>query len=128
MPIDEMKIDKSFVDRIGAPTNDSAPIIAAAVAMGHALGLTVVAEGVEIEAQAAFLGEISCDMLQGYLFGRPVDAGGIASLLNRALFDPAKLAAAGNDGDDVDRPLSELPVPRVLPSAQATTGRRFFAR
>jgi diguanylate cyclase (GGDEF)-like protein len=128
MPIDEMKIDKSFVDRIGAPANDSSPIIAAAVAMGHALGLTVVAEGVETEAQAAFLGEINCDLLQGYVFSRPVDHAGIAPLLNRALFDPTALAGAGNDPDAADRQLSQLPVPRVLPSAQSTTGRRFFAR
>ncbi len=70
-PFDILKIDKSFVSGIGAGEEDSA-IVAATISLGQALGLRTVAEGVETEAQAAFLVRNGCDELQGYLFGRPV--------------------------------------------------------
>jgi EAL domain-containing protein (putative c-di-GMP-specific phosphodiesterase class I) len=70
-PLDELKIDKSFVDRLGAAAGDSTALVTAAVAMGHGLGLKVVAEGVETTEQAAMLSSVGCDLLQGYLLGRP---------------------------------------------------------
>jgi EAL domain-containing protein (putative c-di-GMP-specific phosphodiesterase class I) len=70
-PFDILKIDKSFVSGIGAGEEDSA-IVAATISLGQALGLRTVAEGVETEAQAAFLVRNGCDELQGYPFGRPV--------------------------------------------------------
>ncbi|MGC1183916.1 MAG: EAL domain-containing protein [Candidatus Dormiibacterota bacterium] len=70
-PFDMLKIDQSFVSGIGAGEEDSA-IVAATIALGQALGLKTIAEGVETEAQAAFLVRNGCDELQGYLFGRPV--------------------------------------------------------
>jgi diguanylate cyclase (GGDEF)-like protein/PAS domain S-box-containing protein len=70
-PFDVLKIDRSFVSGIGAGEEDSA-IVAATISLGQALGLKTVAEGVETEAQAAFLVRNGCDELQGYLFGRPV--------------------------------------------------------
>ncbi|MGA7362780.1 MAG: EAL domain-containing protein [Candidatus Dormiibacterota bacterium] len=70
-PFDVLKIDRSFVSGIGAGEEDSA-IVAATISLGQALGLKTVAEGVETEAQAAFLVHNGCDELQGYLFGRPV--------------------------------------------------------
>jgi len=70
-PFDILKIDRSFVSGIGAGEEDSA-IVAATISLGQALGLKTVAEGVETEAQAAFLVRNGCDELQGYLFGRPV--------------------------------------------------------
>jgi EAL domain-containing protein (putative c-di-GMP-specific phosphodiesterase class I) len=66
-----LKIDRSFVSGIGAGEEDSA-IVAATISLGQALGLKTIAEGVETEAQAAFLVRNGCDELQGYLFGRPV--------------------------------------------------------
>jgi EAL domain-containing protein (putative c-di-GMP-specific phosphodiesterase class I) len=71
LPLDELKIDKSFVDRLGAPAGDSTALVTAAVAMGHGLGMNVVAEGVETVEQAALLSSVGCDLLQGYLLGRP---------------------------------------------------------
>jgi EAL domain-containing protein (putative c-di-GMP-specific phosphodiesterase class I) len=71
LPLDELKIDKSFVDRLGASAGDSTALVTAAVAMGHGLGLKVVAEGVETMEQATVLGSVGCDLLQGYLLGRP---------------------------------------------------------
>lgn len=70
-PFDMLKIDRSFVSGIGAGEEDSA-IVAATISLGQALGLKTIAEGVETEAQAAFLVRNGCDELQGYLFGRPV--------------------------------------------------------
>jgi len=70
-PFDMLKIDQSFVSGIGTGEEDSA-IVAATIALGQALGLKTIAEGVETEAQAAFLVRNGCDELQGYLFGRPV--------------------------------------------------------
>jgi EAL domain-containing protein (putative c-di-GMP-specific phosphodiesterase class I) len=71
-PLDELKIDRSFVMEIKGP--EGAPIISAIVAMAHSLGLRVVAEGVETEAQLAFLRSQACDEYQGYIKSRPVPA------------------------------------------------------
>ena len=70
-PIDELKIDRSFVCNIPDDEDDAA-IVSAIILLGHTLGMTVVAEGVETPEQLAFLGSSGCDTYQGYLHGRPV--------------------------------------------------------
>ncbi len=70
-PIDELKIDRSFVDGIATEADDSA-IASAIIAMAHTLGLTCIAEGVETEEQMATLKDKGCDRAQGYLIGRPM--------------------------------------------------------
>ena len=70
---DTIKIDKSFVDDIGSDRNSEA-ICDAILRLGQALGCRVVAEGVETEAQVAFLRRRRCDEVQGYFFGKPVPA------------------------------------------------------
>lgn len=70
-PIDKLKIDRSFVHDMLADPTDRA-ITMAIIGLGHALGLQVVAEGVEEPRAAALLREARCDELQGYLFGRPM--------------------------------------------------------
>lgn len=81
MPLDELKIDRSFVADIENDANAVA-IRAAFISLAHILGLHVVAEGVETEAQRHLLaGAHHCDTLQGYLFGRPMPADAIDALL-----------------------------------------------
>ncbi len=72
-PLDILKIDKSFVDELGADQG-GAEIVAAVVKLAHALGLQVIAEGVETERQLDALVRLDCDFAQGYLFSRPVPA------------------------------------------------------
>lgn len=79
-PVDRLKIDKSFVQDISSEPNDAA-ICATVVTMAHALGLRVIAEGVETEGQKAFLTEQRCDAMQGYLFSRPIDSAAARELL-----------------------------------------------
>jgi EAL domain-containing protein (putative c-di-GMP-specific phosphodiesterase class I) len=80
LPFHTLKIDRSFVGGV-EDSEDEAPIVAAMIAMAHALKLDVVAEGVETEAQRVFLARHGCDMAQGYLFSRPVDAAEVGRLL-----------------------------------------------
>ena len=80
LPFHTLKIDRSFVVGVENPF-DEAPIVAAMIAMAHALQLEVVAEGVENEAQQAFLARHGCDIAQGFLFGRPVEATVIEAML-----------------------------------------------
>jgi diguanylate cyclase (GGDEF)-like protein len=70
-PIDLLKIDQSFVKGLHVDPKDAA-LGAAAIAMAHGLHLSVIAEGVENEAQRVFLKEHGCDTIQGYLVGRPM--------------------------------------------------------
>jgi diguanylate cyclase (GGDEF)-like protein len=73
LPVDAVKIDKSFIDRIGE-TDDGANLVDGVVRLAHGLGLKVVAEGVEGAEQDRILREIACDAAQGFLYARPVSA------------------------------------------------------
>ncbi|WP_249901214.1 ABC transporter substrate binding protein [Paenibacillus sp. PK3_47] len=70
LPITTLKIDKSFIDSIDAPNNRS--LANSIVTIGHDMGLSVTAEGVETPEQLAFLGRTHCDKVQGYLISRPI--------------------------------------------------------
>ncbi|MSQ62717.1 MAG: EAL domain-containing protein [Betaproteobacteria bacterium] len=72
VPVDLIKIDRSLISGASAEA-DRHPVVPAIVGLGHALGLKVVAKGVETEAQKAMLLACGCDYLQGYLTGKPVD-------------------------------------------------------
>ena len=79
-PISSVKIDRSFIRDITTDSDD-AGIIKAIITMAHDMGLRVVAEGVETQAQLAFLGNLHCDEFQGFLFSPPVPHNEAGSLL-----------------------------------------------
>jgi diguanylate cyclase (GGDEF)-like protein/PAS domain S-box-containing protein len=76
-PLDVLKVDKSFIDELD--DGEGAEIVAAVVNLAHALGLDVVAEGVETERQLQILRELGCDHAQGYLFSPPVPASDLSA-------------------------------------------------
>ena len=81
LPFDQLKIDQSFVQNIGVNPSD-AIIIKAIIAMAKELGIGIVAEGVETEAQRDFLEQHGCPVFQGYLFGKPMPIEELGDNLN----------------------------------------------
>jgi diguanylate cyclase (GGDEF)-like protein len=82
LPVQELKIDRSFIAAIETDDDDQA-IVRATIRLGHDLGLTIVAEGVETRASLALLTAWGIDIAQGYYFGRPVDADTFARRIAR---------------------------------------------
>ncbi|HSO46459.1 MAG TPA: EAL domain-containing protein, partial [Rhizobiaceae bacterium] len=80
LPIHVLKLDRTFVHDIETNPND-AEISAATLALAHNLGLKVIAEGVETEAQRDYLIKHQCDFMQGYLFSRPLSAAAVLTFL-----------------------------------------------
>jgi diguanylate cyclase (GGDEF)-like protein len=95
--LDCLKIDRSFVDGMGRE-RESAAIVHSIVHLGRALGMEVVAEGVETETQLQALRVAGCSHLQGYYLSRPMDAEDALVLANRG----AVIAAPWSDDDDDD--------------------------
>jgi diguanylate cyclase (GGDEF)-like protein len=93
LPLDTIKIDRSFVAGIEEKADQS--IVEAVVALAHGLGIGVVAEGIETERQAVRLLELGCDLGQGYLFSRPVPAAKTAGLLRAPTIRATALRRAG---------------------------------
>ena len=73
LPVDEIKIDKSFVMRLDTSPDDTV-IVRSAIEIGHNMGLVVIAEGVEQAGSLAILQGLHCDMVQGYFFSKPIPA------------------------------------------------------
>lgn len=82
-PVTEIKIDRTFVGELGSSPSKRI-IVQAVVELGRALGLTVVAEGIETEAQRGLLAQMGCPIGQGYLFGRPCDGDSFEANLRRS--------------------------------------------
>ncbi len=82
LPIDQVKIDRSFIKNILCNPND-AVMVKSIISMAHNLGLSVVAEGVEDKGQLEFLKQLKCDTVQGYLFSRPVPASKFKKFLKK---------------------------------------------
>lgn len=92
LPLDRLKIDRSFVSEL--QRTGASPIVSAVIQLGHNLGLSVIAEGVETEAQIEFLRHLGCDDGQGYLFSRAMKGDAADALVANAarLATPAKSA------------------------------------
>lgn len=73
LPIDSLKIDKSFIDNLATNAND-VTIVSSIISLAHALNHKVIAEGVETEEQLEFLRRLTCDDIQGYVYARPMPA------------------------------------------------------
>lgn len=83
LPVDAVKIDRSFVSMIRTGA-EQLPILSSMINMAHSLGLTVTAEGIETAAQAAYLTDLDCDLLQGYLFSHPEPETGLEIAILRS--------------------------------------------
>jgi len=88
-PFDVLKIDMSFIRNITTEEADR-ELVSATVVMAHALGLKVVAEGVETTPQLDILRELECDFAQGYLFARPMPGDQIAAYLQNSPYSPSQ--------------------------------------
>ena len=93
LPLDRLKLDRSFVTDIERDPNDAA-ICTATVSLAHSLHLAVVAEGVETEAQREYLTSLGCNLLQGYLFSKPLPADACEAFI-RANHQPRPENSAG---------------------------------
>ena len=96
LPFQKLKIDRSFVSAIGTGKEGNA-LVRSVISMGHALGLTLVAEGVETPEQARFLRQHYCDEAQGYLFARPLEEHALTEWIaerHRMLAERDKTSAA----------------------------------
>ena len=82
-PFDTIKIDRAFVMHLGS-NPQSAAIVKAVIGLGHGLGVSIVAEGVETQEQLQFLAEEGCDGVQGYFIGRPAPIVQYAALVGKA--------------------------------------------
>jgi EAL domain-containing protein (putative c-di-GMP-specific phosphodiesterase class I) len=99
LPVDELKIDKSFVDQMATDRNDVA-IVRSTIGLGHELGLKVTAEGVEDRATWDLLASLGCDTAQGFYVSRPMPAAELTRWLSCA--SSALGHAAQGQGVDVD--------------------------
>jgi len=106
-PLDTLKIDRSFVREIATDMDDAA-ICSAIIAMARSLGLNVVAEGVESDAQLRRLRTEGCDQIQGFLLSRPVPA----DLFMELLLAQSPPAAVSRDGEQ------DIPVDKIVRLAQ----------
>lgn len=94
LPIDSVKIDRSFVEQIDCGDQTSRPVINALLQLARDLNLTTVAEGIESDGQRAWLNANGCDTGQGYLLSRPLEAAAAAKLARGS----GRLAASASGG------------------------------
>ena len=101
-PIDTVKIDRSFIRNVPDSHSDT-QITSAVIALGHSLGLSVIAEGAETQKQIDFLRQEGCDEVQGYFFSRPIPAADVEAFLGRVadsgLAFPSRPSTSGAQGD-----------------------------
>jgi diguanylate cyclase (GGDEF)-like protein len=98
LPVDVLKVDKSFIDGLGLST-ESAAVVRTIVDLSHRLGLETIAEGVETEGQGLLLADLGCRLAQGYRFARPLTPNEIDALLSRGSRPLANLIPGPRAGD-----------------------------
>ncbi|HEX4376455.1 MAG TPA: EAL domain-containing protein [Steroidobacteraceae bacterium] len=86
-PVDHLKIDRAFIKDIATDPDDGA-IVQTIIALGHKLGMRIVAEGVECEEQREYLHRARCDEMQGFYYSKPVPAPEFAAMLSDSTTDP----------------------------------------
>ena len=103
LPIDKLKIDKSFVqEEVMSPDNEA--IINSVIAMSHSMGLEVIAEGVETESVLDFLESGGCDQIQGYWYGRPLSVEQFVTFVTEVLQPDGSMANPAEASSAGDRP------------------------
>ncbi|RDI50391.1 putative bifunctional diguanylate cyclase/phosphodiesterase [Microvirga subterranea] len=96
--VDKIKIDRSFIKQLGQGSDkNSGPLVEAIVALGHTMGLTVTAEGIETDQQREFLASRGCNELQGFLFSEAVTADAVADLIRASMRPVSKAVSASLD-------------------------------
>jgi EAL domain-containing protein (putative c-di-GMP-specific phosphodiesterase class I) len=109
LPVAVVKIDRSFVREVSDESGSTLPVIQAIVDLAHGMGLKVVGEGVETERQLQILRVMGCDVIQGYLTGRPAPANEIAACLFGGSPDLVSLDRQLRDAETCTEPI-QLPI------------------
>jgi EAL domain-containing protein (putative c-di-GMP-specific phosphodiesterase class I) len=125
-PVDAVKVDRSFVDGLGSDPNDSA-LVAGIIAMATALGLDVIAEGVETQSQLADLKRLQCRSAQGYYLARPMPADSFRGLVTENFRWPVELPDPPRGLGEVHR-CTPQPMPRARAWPSATGPHRCACR
>lgn len=122
-PIDALKLDKSFVDGLPHDEDDVA-ISRAVIALAHSLKLRVIAEGVENDAQLAFLQHNGCDVIQGYIVSPPLPAAAFAQLVQEHRQNPRWFAENFRLRASLDDPLQKPSPVKASRRTGASSGAR----
>jgi len=96
LPVDRLKIDRSFVQNMSA-NRQASTIVSAVISLGHSLGMDVIAEGVETEGQLAALGAMDCDQAQGFVFSEAISASAMQATLALAGMAERRVGLRGMD-------------------------------
>jgi PAS domain S-box-containing protein len=112
LPFDKLKVDATFV-RSMDQTRESRKIAAAIIGLGHSLGLTTLAEGIETKAQAEMLLWLGCEYGQGWLFGRPVPAEDLPEVLSKESLSPVDDSSLESIRETATTGLEALPAQRL---------------
>ena len=116
-PVTHIKIDRSFVGKVTNSAQDAA-IVRSLIAMAHSMELQVIAEGIETEAQAAFLLNENCEEAQGFLYSKPLSAHDFENYLRAASFADGAIQQTGRHHADGNRPKPEFLTPPLRRKAR----------
>jgi diguanylate cyclase (GGDEF)-like protein/excisionase family DNA binding protein len=123
LPLDTIKIDRSFVTGLGERDQANLPIVEAVISLAHGLGIEVVAEGIETVGEASKLRELGCDRGQGYVYSRPIPAQQISRLMAEARRTQRREGSAGAATRPSKPKRSRGPATRREVAASPTTPR-----